>query len=111
MRWFGTSSISVHDAALRVDGGAVLLDVRTKSEWKEIRADRSTHISLDSLHNRWGKLAGEEVLVICRSGRRSATAARFLRHQGVDATNVKGGMLAWRRAGLPSVESRARGRR
>jgi rhodanese-related sulfurtransferase len=43
------------------------------------------------------------VLCICRSGARSASAAEFLRRQGVDAVNLEGGMQAWAAFGLDVV--------
>jgi rhodanese-related sulfurtransferase len=46
--------------------------------------------------------------VACRSGRRSALAARQLVAGGVDAHNLSGGMAAWARAGLPVVDRRGR---
>lgn len=42
------------------------------------------------------------VLVVCRSGGRSAAAARHLAALGfVDVTNLEGGMLAWNQRRLP----------
>jgi rhodanese-related sulfurtransferase len=47
-------------------------------------------------------LEGKKVLAICRSGNRSGRATRHLSANGIEALNVKGGMLAWTRAGLPT---------
>jgi rhodanese-related sulfurtransferase len=44
------------------------------------------------------------VLAFCRSGSRSGAAARFLSQHDIEALNVKGGILAWSRAGLPLEE-------
>lgn len=42
------------------------------------------------------------IYVICRKGPRSAMACEVLRDAGyTDVTNVRGGMMAWARAGLP----------
>ena len=41
------------------------------------------------------------VVLICNEGYQSSLAAAELRRFGVDATDVKGGFQAWRRAGLP----------
>jgi rhodanese-related sulfurtransferase len=53
------------------------------------------------------RLAGAEpLLLVCRSGRRSAKACETLQGLGIaDVTNLAGGMLAWGEAGLP-VERR-----
>ena len=49
------------------------------------------------------------IAFICRSGARSAmaTACRG-RRPGYDAVNVKGGMIAWARAGLPLTRKETR---
>jgi sulfur-carrier protein adenylyltransferase/sulfurtransferase len=51
---------------------------------------------------------GEEVLVVCRSGGRSAKAAAMLAQQGFERVmNLRGGMLAWNAAGL-AAEARTK---
>ena len=52
-------------------------------------------------------LRGRSLLLVCRSGRRSAQACEALIALGVeDVTNLAGGMIAWNDAGLP-VEGRS----
>ena len=102
---FGRSkkSVDVRTAhRLNEEDGYVLLDVRTKMERKEQNPVGSVHISLDSLDRRTKALEGKKVLAICRSGNRSGTAARMLNARGIETLNVKGGMNAWNRAGLPT---------
>jgi rhodanese-related sulfurtransferase len=48
--------------------------------------------------------ADQPVLVICKSGGRSAAAVKFLTGAGYDATNVAGGTLAWIEGGQPVAE-------
>ena len=91
---------TAHDMAL--NDGWTIVDVRTKPERKQGGATGSVHYSLDSLNQRLPALQGKKVLAICRSGNRSGTAARFLEQNGIEARNVKGGMIAWDRAGLPT---------
>ena len=43
--------------------------------------------------------AGTPVVVMCHSGVRSAQGAAVLRRKGVDAHSLRGGIVAWRRAG------------
>jgi len=84
--------------------GAVLLDVREPHEWKSGHAPKARHIPLSQLGSRAGELPrNREVYVVCRSGNRSARAAKMLSAQRGDVANVKGGMSAWARAGLPVV--------
>ena len=62
-------------------------------------------VPLDSLQRRLPKLAGyvgRALVVVCRSGARSASACAMLRQAGfAQVSNLSGGMLAWRDAGLP----------
>jgi DMSO/TMAO reductase YedYZ molybdopterin-dependent catalytic subunit len=43
------------------------------------------------------------IVVVCRSGGRSAAVAEALRAWGFDAVNLSGGMTAWAMAGLPVI--------
>lgn len=87
-----------------LERGAVLLDVREPHEWKSGHAPKARHIPLGQLSSRAGELPrNREILVVCRSGARSARAAKMLSAQRGDVANVKGGMSAWARAGLPVV--------
>lgn len=103
--FFKKSGIDVSTAAEWSSSKGLLIDVRTKAEWRSGHAPGATHVSLESLPQRtdWLRRAadGGEVMVICRSGSRSAQATRQLKSAGVDAVNVRGGMMAWERAGLP----------
>lgn len=99
-------SVTVQEAAARQKGGAVIVDVREIDEFKAISAPGVINIPL-SLIQKIGKEAfrnrdvnpeTDGLLVICRSGGRSAMACDVL---GDNAINVEGGMLAWEAAGLP----------
>lgn len=89
--------IDVDQLAERLDrGDGVLLDVRRPDEWDEAHIDGATLITLDGLPDRLHELpTSTPLLVICRSGARSAVATEALIGAGLDATNVAGGMLAW----------------
>jgi len=43
------------------------------------------------------------VVAICLTAHRSIPAVRLLASEGFEATQLKGGMLAWRAAGLPEA--------
>jgi rhodanese-related sulfurtransferase len=108
MSWLKRNSVSVTEAATAVDGGAQLIDVRTAAEWKQGRAVGATHVPPERLERQLKRLAGEEVLVICRSGNRSGRAAAALRRAGIDAKNVRGGMISWQRQQLPTTRVKKR---
>lgn len=91
-------------AAQLVRHGAVLIDVREPHEWAEGHPPFALHIPLAELPHRLHELPDDRpVITICRSGVRSKRAARLLALQGRDASNLTGGLIAWRRAGLPVV--------
>jgi rhodanese-related sulfurtransferase len=105
----GVPEADPREAAQRHDDGTVLLDVREPDEWAAGRAPGAVHVPLGSLPSRVGELPRDrEIVVICRSGRRSALATRQLAAAGFDARNMAGGMQAWARAGLPVVDGRGR---
>jgi rhodanese-related sulfurtransferase len=87
-----------------VPDDALLLDVREPEEWAAGHAPDARHIPLGQLGARAGEIPqGEAVYVICRSGGRSAHAARALTGGGWQAINVAGGMQDWAAAGRPMV--------
>ena len=59
------------------------------------------HIPLRELGERFTELPAGQVLVVCRSGDRSAHATAYLVDQGFDAVNLAGGLIAWHGAGRP----------
>lgn len=88
-------------AALR-EGGALAVDVREPEEWAAGHVEGSLWIPLGELQARAAELPRDRQLVIvCRSGSRSAYAADALSAAGWDASNLAGGLHAWTAAGLP----------
>lgn len=96
--------IDVEELAARIERGeGVLVDVRRPDEWDEAHIDGATLITLDGLPDRLDELPRDQtLLVICRSGGRSAVATEALTDAGFDAINVQGGMLAWIDADRPT---------
>jgi rhodanese-related sulfurtransferase len=94
------SSVSATRAVELVREGAVMLDVRERSEWTTGHAPQALHLPLGDIGKAPGRLAaGRPIVVVCASGMRSRTAAKHLRDQGFDAASISGGMAAWRSAG------------
>ena len=86
-----------------------ILDVRELNEWRAGRIDGAQHIPLHELPSRIAEVRGsQKVVAVCRSGKRSKQATRFLRASGIDADNLKGGMLAWARLGQPITSADGR---
>lgn len=76
----------------------VLLDVREEYERAEFNIG-GVHVPLGQLTASLDKLAAykdDELIVYCRSGKRSAMAAELLRQSGfANVRNLTGGMIAW----------------
>ena len=70
----------------------VLLDVRTQKERDAGAIKGSLHIPLIELSSRMDELPpNKEIVVYCRSGKRSYTAERMLKNAGFKAKNLSGG--------------------
>lgn len=75
-----------------LENGAVILDVRSQSEWDAGHIENAVHIPLDQLNNRVDevKKLNKPVVTCCASGVRSAKAAKFLNLNNIEATNGGG---------------------
>lgn len=93
--------VDIDEARRRIDAGTPVIDVREPAEYAEGHVPGAPLIPLGEVAERIDEVPSGEVLVICRSGARSARAAELLRAQGIDAVNVVGGTLAWIDAGGP----------
>lgn len=85
---------------------AVLLDVREDDEWRAGRIAGAVHVPMNQVPQRLsyepGPLTADApIVVVCKMGGRSAQVTAWLRHQGYDAANLEGGMLAWAAARRP----------
>jgi len=71
---------------------AVILDVRTQSEWNAGHIENSIHIPINDLTNRIDEITSlnKPVITCCASGVRSAKAAKILKLKNVDAINGGG---------------------
>jgi len=77
--------------------GAVLIDVRTPGEVAEGMAPGAVNIPLQEIQQRLGEFPKDkDLLIYCRSGKRSMTASEFLIQNGYERVfNVVGGFLAF----------------
>ena len=80
----------------------LVLDVRQPDEYRLGHIAGSKLIPLNELHRRMKELPqGREIVCVCASGSRSASAAKALAKEGYTVFDMQCGMLAWRRAKLP----------
>lgn len=123
---FAIGALSAHAEVVNIDNaeiarlaasGAVLVDIRTAPEWKETgviagaklltffdekgRADAPAWLAQLKAVSK----PGQPVVLICRSGNRTLSAAQFLTQQAGFKTvyNATRGMNAWSREGRPVV--------
>jgi DMSO/TMAO reductase YedYZ molybdopterin-dependent catalytic subunit/rhodanese-related sulfurtransferase len=91
-------------AAALVEAGALLLDVREPGEWQVGHVAQAWLLPMGQVARHRSDLPQDRrIVVVCRSGGRSAAVAEALRAWGLDAVNLSGGMTAWAVAGLPVV--------
>lgn len=89
--------IDVTAAAVQLQAGAVLLDVREPDEYAHCHVTGSRHIPMRQIPESIGDLPRDQpLLVLCHHGGRSLRVTQFLRANGfTNATNVAGGIDAW----------------
>lgn len=99
------AEISISEAKAMQDAGAFMLDVREPSEWNEMHMPGATLIPLGQLSSRLNEVPKDKpVVVVCRSGNRSAQGRDILAANGfTSVTSMAGGMNQWQGAGLPTV--------
>lgn len=98
--------VDIRDLPDPLPSGVVVLDVREPVEWAAGHVPESVHIPLMELPGRLGELpADAPLLVVCKVGARSGQATAFLHAQGVDATNLANGLVAWEFVGRPLVDA------
>ncbi len=79
----------------RPRNGLTLLDVRTPAEYASRRLEGAVHIPLEELRNRLDELDRRQpVYIYCAVGYRGYLAARILRHHGLEAYNILGGIVS-----------------
>lgn len=95
---FRTPDINAGVAEFRNTKGAVLLDVRTKEEYREGHIEGSVNIPLDKLSG-IGRTVTEKdtpLYVHCLSGSRSGQAVAYLKRMGYTHVTNIGGIHGYR---------------
>jgi rhodanese-related sulfurtransferase len=99
------AEVSVDEASQLRDAGAFMLDVRQPDEWAAGHIEGATLIPLGELANRVAEVpADRQIVVVCRSGNRSAQGRDILLGAGLPSvTSMAGGMNDWSGSGKPVV--------
>jgi rhodanese-related sulfurtransferase len=103
-----TEPIKVEQAEKQIADGEQVLDVRTESEWNEghLKGAKLVTLAKDGFVEKAKAVLDPKkpVLVYCKSGGRSARAAKQLREAGFTVHDLDGGITAWQKAGKPVVK-------
>lgn len=84
------------DSALKEGKMFNIIDVREAAEVATGKIPGAINIPLGLLEFRMNELnKGEDYIIVCQSGGRSAMATQFLEQFGFNVTNMTGGMMAW----------------
>lgn len=95
----GGKTIGVDELARKLgEGDPVLVDVREPDEFASGHVPGAVNVPLGRLASCIEELDSDaDIYLICQTGHRSATAAKFLKRVGfTNARSVKGGTSAWR---------------
>ena len=89
------------------DESLVIIDVREVDELKICEINNTLHIPMMEIPNQLDQLnKDDELIILCRSGQRSARVCHFLSIQGFKNTkNLQGGILEWIRLVDPSMQT------
>ena len=88
-------TITTNEALALMNKGAIVIDVRTESEYNEGHIKGAINIPVDEIENiTYDK--NETLIVYCASGVRSSNAATILADMGYTSLyNLDGGLLNW----------------
>ena len=98
------NAISVESlrSKLKTEKNIGVIDVRTTNEYNGPKGHipGSLSIPLSNISDHLDEIKSknfDQLYVVCLSGARSASALSILNKNGINAQNVKGGMMAWNR--------------
>lgn len=99
------AEVSVPEAAALQSQGALILDVRERTEWEAGHIEGAILIPLGQLSDRVSELPTDQtIVVVCHTGNRSAQGRDILRKAGfIQTTSMAGGMNDWIARGNPVV--------
>jgi rhodanese-related sulfurtransferase len=105
----GGQAVGPAEAVRLMNQGAVLLDVRSQTEFDGGHIIDARHVPQEQVAAQAAdalkRFKDKVVITCCESGMRSQASARVLQSQGfTKVVNLRGGLQAWRTENLPLVK-------
>lgn len=104
----GGAAIAPNEAIRLMNGGALLMDLRSANQFKDGHIAGARNLPGDQLAAdpaALEKFSGKTLILYCDSGTTTAAALRTLARAGVkDVRSLRGGLAAWRQENLPVVK-------
>jgi len=100
-------SINAVELRTKLEAGEelLLIDCRETDEWDAGHIEQAEFLPLSEFSDAPDKLADKkdsQIIIQCRSGKRSMNACRMLEENGFNnLTNLEGGILGWSEEGYP----------
>jgi rhodanese-related sulfurtransferase len=100
------SAAALHQRLQAAAPKPLVIDVREPSEFAEGHIAEAQLVPLGTVEAGLASVPkDQEIVLVCRSGRRSGEAQNRLAQRGyTNLTNVEGGMIAWKDEQLPVVK-------
>ncbi len=103
-------TVSAEEVQKRINQNTLLVDVRPPEEYNgdlgHIPGSRQITLGKDLKNFLEGHDRNEEIIFVCRSGRRSEEAAKLGLDLGFQSVaNLSGGMIRWNECGFPVVKT------
>ena len=96
--------VDPHEAAAKVEAGALLIDVREANEYQYAHIPNGQLKPMSTINDWYADLPKDQTIVFyCRTGRRSDQVVRALIEQAgfTDVWNLIGGIVKWTEEDLP----------
>lgn len=104
----GTATVAPHEAIRMMNGGALLVDLRSANQFKDGHIEGARNVPGDQLAadaKALERLAGKALVLYCDSGATTAAALRTLARAGAkEVFSLRGGLAAWKQENLPVVK-------
>ncbi|HEY5558267.1 MAG TPA: rhodanese-like domain-containing protein [Steroidobacteraceae bacterium] len=107
-RGAGAAAIAPHEAIRMMNGGALLVDLRSANQFKDGHIEGARNVPADQLAadaKALDRLAGKTLVLYCDTGTVTGAALRTLARAGAKSVfSLRGGLAAWKQENLPVVK-------